>query len=250
MAITAIGNKTLTTLVDQPPGSSTVTAIGKAGTENVTVGNFTTNGTLTAGGAVAVTGNVSATGNVAATGNVSAGGTLSATGQTSPSGGLNPAVGTAGTVFHSGRVGATSATMGTDTTPVNTETYIVEINIDVDTTLTGVSILNGSAVAGNMKFSLADSTGAPIAAAQTASTAQSGTAAFQQVPFVTPYVVKGPQKLFVLAQFDTNTTPRYRSHAVGNFGAAKKTGETYGTFTAVTPPTTFTANLGPVCDVY
>lgn len=156
---------------------------------------------------------------------------------------LNP------TVYHSGGVGATSATMGTDSTPVTTETYIVEIYIPVNGNYTGVAILNGSAAAGNVRISMADSTGAPIAAALTASTAQSGTAAYQKIPFAAVWSAKGPGKYFILVQFN-NTSARFRTHAVGNFGAAKKTGETFGTFTAVTPPTTFTADLGPVCDVY
>lgn len=173
--------------------------------------------------------------------------TFTASGATSPVGGV--AANSASTVWHSGAVGATSATMGTDTTPVATETYIVEVFVPVNSTLTGVSVLNGSAVAGNMQISLATSAGVPIAAALTASTAASGTAAFQQVPFAAPYAAVGPAKYFILLQ-NNNTSNRYRSHAVGNFGASKKTGETYGTFTTVTAPTTFTTGLGPVADVY
>lgn len=157
--------------------------------------------------------------------------------------------GTAPSVFHSGGNGAIAATTGTDTTPVVTETYIVEVFVPVNTTLTGVSVLNGSAVGGNMRISLATSAGVPIAAALTASAAASGTAAYQKVPFAAPYAAAGPAKYFILLQ-NNNIANRFRSHAVGNFGASKKTGETYGTFTTVTPPTTFTADQGPIADVY
>jgi hypothetical protein len=173
--------------------------------------------------------------------------TFTASGATSTVGGIG--ANSAPTVWHSGGVGANSATMGTDTTPSVTETYIVEVFVPVNTTLTGVSVLNGSAVAGNMQISLATSAGVPITAAQTASTAASGTAAFQQVPFAAPYAAVGPAKYLILLQ-NNNTGNRFRSHAVGNFGASKKTGETYGTFTTVTAPTTFTTALGPVADVY
>jgi len=106
-------------------------------------------------------------------------------------------------------------------------------------------------VAGNVKISLANATtGVPIAAAQTASTAQSGTAAYQLISFVTPYAAVGPATYLVLVQFDTNTTPRFRSHAIGTCGASKKTAEVYGTFTTVTPPTTFTTAVGPIAGLF
>lgn len=193
--------------------------------------------------------------NLSLDGNLVVGGTTTLTGATIQTGALTPAGGTAvssgtgPTVWHSGGVGANSTTMGTDTTPSVTETYIAEVYVPINTTLTGVSVLNGSAVAGNMQISLATSAGVPIAAALTASTAASGTAAFQQVPFATPYAAIGPAKYFILLQ-NNNTSNRFRSHAVGNFGASKKTGETFGTFTTVTAPTTFTTGQGPVADVY
>lgn len=219
MPVTAIYDTGLATRLDRPTGT-TVTAIGQAAVEPVTVGNETVNGTL------------------------------AVTGATTPTGGLAVAAGSAASkVFHSGGIGAATATQGTDTTPATTETYIVEVEVEHNATLTGVSLLNGSAVAGNVQISLADSTGAPIAAAVTASTAQAGIAAYQQIPFAVAYAAKGPQKFFILVQFN-NVAARFRSHTVGNFGASKKTGETFGTFTAVTPPTTFTTGLGPVADVY
>lgn len=154
---------------------------------------------------------------------------------------------TASTVFHSGMAAPMTTTTGTDTTPVTTETYIAEVFIPCNTTLTGVAVLNGSAVAGKMTCALYDSDGAIVAT--TASTDQSGTAAYQKVPFSTVTPVKGPAKYFVGAQFN-NTSARFRTHILGNFGAAKKTGETYGTVTAITPPTTFTTALGPIASTY
>lgn len=144
-----------------------------------------------------------------------------------------------------------TTTPGTDTTPVNTETYIAEAFMPANGTVTGVALFNGSAAAGNVKISLANAvSGVPIAAAVTASTAQSGTAAYQLIPFAAPYAAVGPATYLVLVQFDTNTTPRFRTHAIGTCGASKKTGETYGTFTTVTPPTTFTTAVGPMATLY
>lgn len=212
MAVTAIYDTGLATRLDRPTGT-TVTAIGQAAIEKVTLGTTTVNGVLTPVVGEAV---VSGT--------------------------------TAATVYHTGGVGANAGTVGTDTTPVNTETYIAEVEILHNATLTGISILNGSAVAGNVKLALANSAG--VVVASTASTAQAGINAFQQIAFTAAYSAVGPAKFFVLAQFDTITTPKFRTHAVGNFGASKKTGEVYGTFTTVTPPTTFTTGQGPIADVY
>lgn len=173
---------------------------------------------------------------------------LTSTGAYTPTGGVAAAGGFAApTVYPSGGMAPPTATTGTDTTPVVTESYIAEIFIPANCTLTGIAILNGSAVAGNMKLSLVSSAGAQLAT--TASTAQSGTAAYQKVPFTGTYAAKGPGKYFVHAQFN-NTGARFRSHAVGVFGASKKTGEVYGTFTTITPPTTFTADLGPIASTY
>lgn len=155
--------------------------------------------------------------------------------------------GTAPTVFHSGQAAPVAVTTGTDATAVNTETYIVEVFIPVQTTLTGVKWLGLATSTGNVQFSLADSTGAVITAAQSASTATAGTANYQTAAFAATYVAK-PGKYFVLMQ--NSGSNHYRAHAMGNFGAAKKTAETYGTFTAVTPPTTFTADIAPILDVY
>jgi hypothetical protein len=150
-------------------------------------------------------------------------------------------------VYHTGEIGAATTTQGTDTTPAVTETYVARVKIDFNCTLTGIAVLNGSAVAGNMIVGLFNSAG--VLVASSASTAQSGTAAYQQVPFTATYAAKGPGLYFIGVQFN-NTSARFRTHAIGNFTAFKKTGETYGTFTTLTSPNTFTTGVGPVADTY
>lgn len=163
-------------------------------------------------------------------------------------GGIAPAMPFAGpSVFHTGNVGIGAATHGTDTTPVVTEEYVCEVFVPCNALSTGFAMLNGSAVAGNAQCALYDSNGALVAT--TASTAVSGTAAYQKVPWSAPVKLKGPAKYFVGVQ-NNNTSNRLRTHTVGNFGASKKTGQTFGTFTALSAPSTFTASLGPVGDLY
>lgn len=150
-------------------------------------------------------------------------------------------------VHHTGEMAPPTTTTGTDTTPVVTETYLARVWIPTNTTLTGIALLNGSAAAGNVTVGLSDSTG--VVLAKSASTAQSGTAAYQQIPFALATDVKGPGVYFVLVQFDS-TSARFRSHILGNFAAGKLTGQTYGTMPSFTVPTTFTTNLGPIADTY
>jgi microcystin-dependent protein len=150
---------------------------------------------------------------------------------------------------HTGGIPAQVNTDGTDTTPSVTETYICEVFVPGpgSVTLTGISLFNGSAVAGNIKLALADSAGNIVA--QTASTAQSGTDAYQRVPFSATYAAVGPATYYVLLQ-NNNTGNRFNSHTFGDFGASKKTGETFGTFTTITAPSTFTTALGPMASLY
>lgn len=155
--------------------------------------------------------------------------------------------GTAPTVFNTGAAKPVAAADGTDATAVNTETYISQIDIPVQTTLTGIAWMGLASSTGNVQFSLADSTGAVIAAAQTASTATAATANYQLANFAATYVAK-PGKYFLLMQ--NSGSNHYRSHIVGVFGCSKKTGEVFGTFTAVTAPTTFTTGLCPIASTF
>jgi len=150
---------------------------------------------------------------------------------------------------HTGGMPAQVSTDGTDTTPVATETYIAEVFIPGpgSVTVTGVSVFNGSAVAGNIAVALADSSGSVVASS--ASTSASGTDAYQRVAFSAAYTAVGPATYYVLLQ-SNNTGHRFNTHTFGDFGASKKTGESFGSFTTITPPTTFTAGRGPIASLY
>ena len=139
--------------------------------------------------------------------------------------------GTAPTVWHSGNAFFPTVASGNDSTAVNTETYIVQVDVLTQSTITGVSWINLATSTGNVQFALADSAGTVITAAVTASTAAGTGAVYQQVPFAAAYVAK-PGKYYILMQ--NSGSNHYRAHSIGNFGANKKTGETFGTFTNVT----------------
>jgi hypothetical protein len=150
-------------------------------------------------------------------------------------------------VWHSGDAPPDTATTGTDTTPVVTETYFSRVRIATNCTVTGAALLNGSAVAGNVTVYLVDHQANLVAKA--ASTAQAGAAGYQQIPFATATRVTGPGQYFLLWQFDS-TSARFRSHVVGNFTTGKLTSTVYGTFPAFVSPNSFSASLGPICDTY
>lgn len=188
---------------------------------------FNTNKNATFGGTVAVTGEFTPTGGIAAAGSFTQ----------SPR-----------TVSTGGR-GATALTTGTDTAFTTTDTYIAEVFIPANMTITGVSVLQGTTTGnGHLSVALANSSGVVVASSATTTTTGTATT-YTQVAFSSTYAAKGPATYYVLVQGDS-TSDHIRMHAAGNFGASLKTSETYGTFTTVTAPTTFTAAQGPIADLY
>ena len=151
--------------------------------------------------------------------------------------------------FHSGGAPAVAAADGTNTDVVTTETYISEVFVPANCTITGIAVFNGGAVAGNLTVGLATSAGAPIAAAKSASTAQSGTDGYQRIDFATPYAAKGPATYYIMVQ-GNNTGADLNTHTVGNFNAQKQTGQTYGTFATITVAGTFTTAVGVIASLY
>lgn len=153
------------------------------------------------------------------------------------------------TVHTCGIGGNAASSAFTNQTPVATEVYIAEVFVPAGMTITGVSVFNGTVASGNMKVGLADLNG--VVVATSASTAASGTSAYQNVPFAATYQATGGATYYVLTFYD-NATQRTNAHTVAaHCGAAKQTGQTYATgFTTITPPTTFTTALGPVAGLY
>lgn len=162
---------------------------------------------------------------------------------------------------HTGGTGAQTSSDFNNSTPVITEEYLVEVYIPAPMVVTGISIFNGSDVTGNMTVGLRDALGNLLA--KSASTAGSGTDAYQNIPFSTTYINNngttisgsGPLRVeagtyYVLSQYSSGTA-RYNTHTIGAFGAGKTTSQTYGTVVATgTMPVTFTTNLGNVATLY
>lgn len=198
-------------------------------------------GTVTASKAVVVDSNKDITGfrNVALTGTLTpAGGVVAAGGFSASPRGI--------------WIGQTAPQVSTDfnnSTPSTTETYVSEIFVPCNMTITGIALFNGTDVTGNVTVGLADSTGAPIAAAKSASTAGSGTDAIQRIPFAVAYAAKGPATYFIQVQY-SSATARYNTHVLGNHGVLVQTAQTYGTLASFTAPSTFVTVVGNVGGLY
>lgn len=170
--------------------------------------------------------------------------TTNAAGQITPVGGVAAAGGFSVSPRSFPNVGPTP----TASAPSITTTYITQIFVPANATLTGVSFRNNSAT-GNVTIGLADSTGAPIAAAKSASTAITVAGNYQDVPFAAPYAAVGPATYYVQAQFSSAGSSVF-FYTVGSMGATTQTAQTYGTLTSFTPPTTFTTVSGVAVNVY
>lgn len=231
--------------------------------------NALSDGTFPLTGSISVTGSVTASTNVTATaGDVTAGDdlistddlnvgglatvaeTLAVTGITTPTGGVASSGGFTASCRNVSVAGTAAqlAADGNDSTPVNTEVYISEIFVPYNCTATGVAVFNGSNVTDNIKVGIGSTAG--VVLATSASTAGSGTDAYQLVPFTGTLALKGPATYYVLTIYAGNTS-RYNTFAVGSFGCSKQTGQVFATgFTTFTAPTTFTTALCNIASLY
>jgi hypothetical protein len=177
---------------------------------------------------------------------------ITTTSYMSATGGQTQSGSVARTVFKSGFVSSPATTGLTQTQIVTTDSYFAEVFVEANATLTGISILNGhtTSAAQNMFVGLANAAGTIVASSNT-TTAQAAADAYQKIPFTATYSAIGPGKYFIVVQ-GSATTGYIATHTIGNFGAALKTSETYGTFvtTASYSTTTFTTADGPVASTY
>ena len=185
--------------------------------------------------------------------------TLSVAGVLTPTGGIAAAGGFSlkpmGLV-HTGGVPVMATADGTNATSNTTGTmYLSAVVVPGNMTITGARIYNGTAVAGNGKVALFSWDGATTLTnvAVSASTAMSGTTAYQSIAFASPYSAKGPAVYWVGATFD-DSTHDLRTHSLGTFpcegvtGVTFATNSTFATLTIV--GTAFNAGTGLFISLY
>lgn len=151
-----------------------------------------------------------------------------------------------------GNLGTLSA-LGTNTTSVSGTVWYADVFIPLPgTLLTGIGILNGTTIGtDNGLVSLYDTNGVLLANSALAGALTAGANAFQQYAFTATYTTLKPGRFFI--GYQTNgTTATFRSVATATW-VDVLTGSTagvFGTLPAITPPTTFTADKGPVAYAY
>lgn len=183
-------------------------------------------------------------------GNVTVAGTLTSTGVFTPTAGI-AASATTKTIWGSWNPGV--ATNATSTTPSATVVYMTQIWVPHNQTMTGIAVLNAATV-GTNKYVVAlfDSSGTALANSNTAGVLTTGASVWQKVAFTAPYTGVGPKTYWVGVYVNGTTDRFYSVPALGAMGglAGSVSAQTFGTVAAVTLPTTFTADLGPVSYIY
>lgn len=142
------------------------------------------------------------------------------------------------------------ATAGTDTACTDGTSYFVELNIPYNQTLTGLAYQVGS-VGGtdSVIVALYNSAGTVVANSALAGATVGTAAQIQSVAFLSTYAaVSG--RYFASVTFN-GATAKFRTYPIpGSKFIAGSEAETFGTVTAITPGTSFTADKGPLCYVY
>ena len=137
-----------------------------------------------------------------------------------------------------------------DKTMVAGTRYYVSYVLGAPALLTGIEVLVGSTGGTDLwTFELHDSTGALVATSLATGTTAGTASTFQRLAFTAQYQAAAGT-YFLVAQ-SNGTTAKLGTYA--SAGLPLLTGSatgTLGTGAAITPPTTYTANLGPIAQVY
>jgi len=180
-------------------------------------------------------------------------GAVTVTGVTTTTGGISPTSSVLGArTFWGGGIPVTLATMGNDTAADDGSRWVTSVFIPHNVTLTGIAYLIGS-VGGtdDVIVELKSSTGASLANSILDDSIIVGTAAnIQSVPFTSTFAAIGPASFFLVVTFN-GTTAKLRTHTIPALPfATDKISGTFATLAAITAPTTYTADQGPVIATY
>jgi hypothetical protein len=140
--------------------------------------------------------------------------------------------------------------LGTNAVHVAGDVHVSEVYVPEAMLATGIAILNGDTVGTDkMLVALFDSTGAVVATSALAGSTTSGADAFQSRAF-TAAVYISPGRYFIGAQADGGTDKTRRIAASTYLNRASITSGAFGTIAAITPPSTQTADAGPIGFLY
>lgn len=176
---------------------------------------------------------------------------LSVTGTATLTGGLT--TGSSPTHITSVPIGSVAyGSFGTDTAHAsNKAVYVTTIFVPCNKTLTGAAKLNGTAHTDKLCYYLFNAAGTKVAQTAAAGTASATNDVFQEIAFTATYAAVGPALYHVGVQANgTTAKTRTVAAATGLVFTDIATGTSFGAETAITPPTTFTANEAPIAYLY
>lgn len=148
--------------------------------------------------------------------------------------------------------GAAYSSTGTSAVHVAGTVYVADIYVPRNFTVTGVGVLNGATVGtDNLIVSVYSSDGTLLGNSALAGTLSAGANAFQEIALTSPVAIVGPGRYWIGVQCN-GTTATTRRVAASTFidVLTKSTAGTFGTLPALTVPTTFTADVGPIAYIY
>lgn len=138
-----------------------------------------------------------------------------------------------------------------DKTMVAGTRYYSSLLLQQQTTLTGIQALVGTTGGtDSWIFELHSPTGVLLATTATAGTTAGTASTWQQIPFTATYTILVPGTYFLAVQSNGTTAKLATLNSVTNPTLTGSATGTFGTGASITPPTTYTANLGPVAYVY
>lgn len=164
------------------------------------------------------------------------------------SGGTNPQMAAMTIAQLAASVAFYSANLST--TPVAGTRYYTSIQIDTPTTITGIAALIG-ATGGTDKFiyELHDAAGVMVATTALAGVTVGTANTWQKIAFTAPYSAAAG-RYFIAVQLDGTTARLATQNSPTSPNLTGSATGTFGTSAAITPPTTYTAGVGPVAVLY
>lgn len=138
-----------------------------------------------------------------------------------------------------------------DKTMVAGTRYYSSIVIGQPAVFTGIQALVGTTGGTDLwDFELHSPTGALLATSLATGTTAGTASTWQQLPFTATYNLTVPGQYFLVVQSNGNTAKLATLNSATNPTLTGSATGTLGTAASITPPTTYTANLGPVAMLY
>ena len=156
-------------------------------------------------------------------------------------------------VFNIPMDGTALASVGTDAAMTAGTIYVAEVFLPAFKRATGLGCLNGTTVGtDSLIYAIYPSAGgAALATTALAGTTGAGADSFQEIAF-TAIEPLPPGRYWVAVQANgtTHQTQRIASGTLRSLINTKSTAGSFGTISSLTIPTTFTADVGPICYIY